>query len=332
MNRPGSPIPRNAKPHGANRRASSAAVLETLRALYGDKPEARVPGESRTNAHADFLDAMRSAGIVSTEPERIAADGSLCRFHVDGDRRGARNGWALLHLDGLPCGAFGHWRTGQRETWTSGGRDRLTLAERARMDAAIAEAKREREAQRLALAHEAQARAVALWAQAAPPTAHPYLLAKGTQAHGIRQRGNRLLIPLRDGDGTLWNVQTIAPDGTKRFLSGGRKRGLYHAIGGTVDGALCLAEGYATAASIHHATGHPVAVAFDCGNLEPVAKVLRAKYPQAVITICADNDTQTAGNPGLTAARAAAAAIGGTVAIPPEPFNYFNDAMRGGAA
>lgn len=328
----------NEKPAGGNRRAGierkgNPAYLATLSALYGSATRASTTANaSHHNARADFLDAMRRAGIVPTEAERIAADGTLYRFHVEGDKRGARNGWAVLHLDGLASGAFGHWRTGQHETWCSGSRERLTPAERARIDAAIAEAKREREAQRLALAHEARARAEALWAQAATPEAHPYLLAKGTQAHGIRQRGDRLLIPLRDGDGALWNVQTIAPDGAKRFLYGGRKRGLYHAIGGTVAGVLCIAEGYATAASIHEATGHPVAVAFDCGNLLPVAKVLRAKYPQATITICADNDTQTAGNPGLTAARAAAVAIGGAVALPPEPFNDFNDAMRGGEA
>jgi putative DNA primase/helicase len=328
----------NEKPHAGGRgvgieRKGNPAYLATLSALYGSATRAGTTATaSHHDARADFLDAMRRAGIVPTEAERIAADGTLCRFLVDGDKRGARNGWALLHLDGLASGAFGHWRTGRHETWCNGARDRLTPAERARMDAAIAEAKREREARRLALVHEAQARAMALWTQAAPAAAHPYLLAKGTPAHGIRQRGDRLLIPLRDGEGTLWNVQTIAPDGAKRFLYGGRKRGLYHAIGGTVAGVLCIAEGYATAASIHEATKHPVAVAFDCGNLLPVAKLVRAKYPQATITICADNDAQTAGNPGLTAARAAAEAIGGKVAIPPEPFNDFNDAMRGGEA
>ena len=327
--------PTNAKPHGGNRGASiehkgNRAYLASLSALYGSATRAGISASAH-NVLADFLDAMRCGGIVPTEAERITADGTLCRFHVEGDKRGARNGWAVLHLDGLASGAFGHWRTGQHDTWCSGSRDRLTPPERARIETAIIEAKREREAQRLAVAHQAQGRAMALWAQAAPPAAHPYLLAKGTQAHGIRQHGDRLLIPLRDGDGALWNVQTIAPDGAKRFLYGGRKRGLYHAIGGTA-GVLCIAEGYATAASIHEATRHPVAVAFDCGNLLPVAKVLRAKYPQATITVCADNDTQTAGNPGLTAARTAAEAIGGTVAIPPEPFNDFNDAMRGGDA
>jgi putative DNA primase/helicase len=283
---------------------------------------------TRFVGQAAFCATLRTVGIACAEPERIAGDGTLCRFHVEGDSRGSRNGWAVLHLDGLPAGAFGHWRTGQHGTWCNGRRDRLTPAERTRIDAALAEAKRQREAERLALAHDAQTRAQSLWAQALPPMDHPYLIAKGVGAHGIRQHNEQLLIPLRDGDGALWNVQTIGPDGTKRFLAGGRKRGLYHAIGGAVGGELSVAEGYATAASVHAATGLPIAVAFDCGNLLPVAKVLRAKYPAAIITICADNDVSTHGNPGLTAARAAAVAIGGRVAIPPEPFNDFNDVMQ----
>ena len=299
------------------------AYLASLSALYGS-----TSGSNTRDSRAAFLDAMRTAGIVPSEPDRITTDGTLCRFHVDGDKRGARNGWALLHLDGLASGAFGHWRTGQHETWCSGSRERLTLAERARMDADIAAAKREREAQRLALATDAQAKALRIWARGGQSAAHPYLLNKGVGPYGIRQHDDSLLIPLRDGDGVLWNVQTIGPDGAKRFLYGGRKRGLYHPIGGALADRLCIAEGYATAASIHQATGHPVAVAFDCGNLLPVAKVLRAKYPHAAITICADNDTQTAGNPGLSAARAAAEAIGGKVAVPPEPHNDFNDAAR----
>lgn len=297
-------------------------MRNSLRTFSGDKPVSRTA----------FIEVMRSAGILPSEPDRIEADGHLHRFHVEGDKRGSRNGWAVLHLDRVACGAFGHWRTGKQSTWCGGSRERLTPAEQARMEAGIATAKSVREAERLTLAVAAQTRAHRLWGQAAAPAAHPYLLAKGVQAYGIRQLDTRLVIPLRDGDGVLWNVQTIAPDGTKRFLSGGRKRGLYHAIGAPVADLLCIEEGYATAASVYEATGHPVAVAFDCGNLEPVAKVLRAKYPQAVITICADNDLHTPGNPGLSAARAAADSIGGNVAIPPGAFNDFNDAMCRGAA
>lgn len=301
----------------------TGAYVASLSAFYGS-----ATGSSARDPRAGFLEAMRAAGIAPSEPDRITADGTLRRFHVEGDKHGARSGWAVLHLDGLASGAFGHWKTGQHESWCSGSRDRLTAADRDRIDKAIAAAKRERAAQRIALAHDAQARALSLWAEAKAPNAHLYLLTKSVRAHGIRQHDKCLLVPLRDGDAVLWNVQTIAPDGTKRFLYGGCKRGLYHAIGGAADELLCITEGYATAASVHEATGHPVAVAFDCGNLLPVAKVLRAKYPYASITICADNDTQTAGNPGLTAARAAAEAIGGKVALPPEPFNDFNDAAR----
>ncbi|MGH8125981.1 MAG: toprim domain-containing protein [Rhodanobacteraceae bacterium] len=167
------------------------------------------------------------------------------------------------------------------------------------------------------------------WSQAAQPDPeHPYLARKKIKAHGIRQLNEKLVIPLRDADGKLWSVEFISPDGAKRFLSGGRKRGCYFGMGCVAPerGEFCIAEGFATGASIHEATGKAVAVAFDAGNLEPVARVLRAKFPGAVITICADNDTSTPGNPGLTKATLAARAVGGYVAIPPHGYNDFNDA------
>jgi putative DNA primase/helicase len=104
-------------------------------------------------------------------------------------------------------------------------------------------------------------------------------------------------------------------DGRKIFLTGGRKRGCYFAIGRPAD-VLCVCEGYATAASIFEATEYATAVAFDAGNLEPVALALRAKFPDTRIVICADNDIHTSGNPGLTAATRAAAAVCGAVACP----------------
>lgn len=82
---------------------------------------------------------------------------------------------------------------------------------------------------------------------------------------------------------------------------------------------LCICEGYATAASIYKATGWAVAVAFDAGNLTPVAKALHEKYPDQKIIVCADNDIKTLGNPGVARAREAAAAVGALVAIPAFP-------------
>lgn len=103
-------------------------------------------------------------------------------------------------------------------------------------------------------------------------------------------------------------------EGRKTFLTGGRKRGCYYAIGRPVD-ALCIAEGYATAATIYEATGHATACAFDAGNLEPVARALRGKFPRLRLILCADNDA-TPGNPGVRYAEAAAKAVRGFLAVP----------------
>lgn len=280
-----------------------------------------------SDARLQFIDAMHSAGIVPADHEAIVGDGGIHRFRVEGDKPGSRNGWCILHLDGIPAGVFGTWRGGMCGTWRSG-HGSMTPADRARFDAKIERAKRQRQADVAEHHRQGQERARQLWAEAAIPVDHPYLARKKIKPHGIRQLNDKLIVPMRDGDGVLWNVQTITADGTKRFLFGGRKRGLYFAIG-HVENDLLIAEGYATAASLYEQTGKPVAVAFDCGNLEPVARVLRAKFPRVKITVCADNDVDTEGNPGLTKATTAARAVGGRLAVPPEPFNDFNDAARG---
>src|SRR5690606_20253507 len=103
--------------------------------------------------------------------------------------------------------------------------------------------------------------------------------------------------------------------GTKRFMPGGRVKGCYHAIG-KPSGRLVVCEGYATGATIHEDTGHAVAVAFNAGNLLPVVKALRGKFPCLTPVVAADDDWMTEGNPGLTAATAAAQAVGGLLAVP----------------
>ena len=90
----------------------------------------------------------------------------------------------------------------------------------------------------------------------------------------------------------------------------------YHAIEGKPAGLLVVAEGYATGASIHEATGWPVAVSFNAGNFGPVAVALHKAYPALMLVMAADDDHQTPGNPGMTAAKQAALAVGGFV-VPP---------------
>jgi putative DNA primase/helicase len=74
------------------------------------------------------------------------------------------------------------------------------------------------------------------------------------------------------------SLQFINAKGEKRFLPGGKKGG--YLIGSIQpDKPVCVCEGFATGTSIHEATGYPVLVAFDAGNLRNMAEVLRAEYP-----------------------------------------------------
>ena len=84
-----------------------------------------------------------------------------------------------------------------------------------------------------------------------------------------------------------------------------------------------IAEGYATAADLHEATGLRVIVAFDAGNLEPVAAAMRRKWPDKPLVIAADDDHKLEAkvpslpNTGIVHARQAAQAVDGRMIVPP---------------
>lgn len=263
----------------------------------------------------EFLNALADAGLVMVKPD-VVADGRLHRFRVEGDKAGSLNGWYVLHGDDRPFGAFGSWKTGQSHTWHPAREKPMTDAERRELQARMAAVKAARLAEEEQVRAEARARAAKLWERAKPASnSHPYLVRKQVGAFGVRDLRGQLVVPLRDADGTLHSLQFIGPDGRKTFLTGGRKRACYHAIGRPVR-VLCLAEGYATGATVYQATGHATAVAFDAGNLLPVAQALRAKFPGLELVVCADNDHATPGNPGLTAAAQAAQAVHAVLAYP----------------
>ncbi len=220
------------------------------------------------------------------------------------------------------------------------------LAERERQRA---ERQRQEQAERLAAHEGAAAEALSLWEgngrDVTDPDQAPYLVRKGVGAHGVRfTHPGTLLVPLRDVAGKLWNLQRIAPakpaNGApeKLFLKGGRKSGLWHLVGelasdgGAGPAVLLIAEGYATAATLHEATGCPVAVAFDAGNLQHVARALRKLYPSALLVLCGDDDRATEAkdgtNPGRQKATAAAQAVRGLAVFPeglPPGGSDFND-------
>ena len=271
-----------------------------------------------------FVDRLREAGLAV---ECVEADGLLHRCGVL-DKPSGTDGAYKAFLDAPASIWWKNWRTGDEGSWCGKSGKDMTTAEREALKARIAEAKeaaRKEQAERHAKAAELAGK---LWEAAHAATdAHPYLARKGVPALGLRQaQDGRLMVPVLDAAGTPQSLQFIAGDGSKRFLSGGRTAGGYFPLparDGSKDGPLLIAEGYATGASLHLATGYAVLVAFNAGNLLTVARMARKRYAGREIILCADNDVETRKpdgapwNPGVEAASKAAATIGGKLAICP---------------
>ena len=274
---------------------------------------------------AAFHAAIAGAGLQP--PDVIHADGALHRYSPTG-KRSDTSAWYVLHADGVAAGVFGCWKAGLTSTWCSKADNDMSAAERSSHRERIKAMRAQRDADEKQRQQCEADKARSRWLAAVTPGQHPYLAHKGVRAYGIRQDGDVLLVPLRCTSGLLHSLQTINAKGDKRYR--GRKKGCYHGLG-RPQGLVVVAEGFATAASIHEATGHAVACAFDSGNLLPVATALRRKYPDLVLVLAADDDHRTEGNPGITAATAAALAVGGYLVKPqfsaarPPKATDFND-------
>ncbi|PVZ78523.1 DNA primase [Serratia sp. S1B] len=169
-------------------------------------------------------------------------------------------------------------------------------------------------------------------------TGNAYLTRKGFPAHdslmltamhktgGVTYRAGDLVVPLYDNEhGALVNLQLINSDGLKRTLKGGQVKGACHTIEGLKQAGkrLWLAEGYATALTVHHLTGETVVVALSSVNLLSLAGFVRQKYSTCQIVFAADRDLN---GDGQTKAAAAAETCEGMVALPPV-FGDWNDAF-----
>ncbi|EAN3150987.1 DNA primase [Salmonella enterica subsp. houtenae serovar 48:z4,z32:-] len=183
----------------------------------------------------------------------------------------------------------------------------------------------------------AAALAIRLMEKTRPATGNAYLTRKGfpdrecpvlTVMHktgGVTFRTGDVVAPLYDDAGTLVNVQLINADGLKRTLKGGAVKGTCHIIEGQKQAGkrLWIAEGYATALTVHHLTGETVMVALSSVNLLSLASLARQKHPACQIVLAADRDLN---GDGQTKAAAAADACEGVVALPPV-FGDWNDAF-----
>ena len=313
----------------------------------------------------EFRSAMERHGL--TFKGELLANQGIQRFHVAGDKPGTRSGWLTLYTNNRPAGAYGCWRLFGSESikWVADkGAVRATPQERAAFKAKIAADKIQRAAEQQEKHDAAAIEANAIWEAAEPaPDDHPYLVKKGVKSHGLRiadwkiesppdphtgeirmvKVENALIVPIKRGK-KIVSLQGIFPNDKnalklgKIYFRDGQKKGGCFLIGkrpaelGGVT-TLLLAEGYATAATLHEATGMSVVTCFDSGNLVSVAQFCREHYPASRIVIAADNDCwgiDATVNPGANCATKAAEAVGGIVIIPkfrvsPHKPTDFND-------
>jgi putative DNA primase/helicase len=290
-----------------------------------------------------FAECLRAAGL---EVETVQADGLLHRCGTT-DRPHRRDGAYKAFLDAPASLWWKNWRTGDEGTWTYKQETELTAAQRKALHERIRAIRAHNEAEQGRRWQAAAKLAISIWNHASPVgDNHPYLQRKEVPAIGLRQtEDGRLIVPVLNPYGKIQSLQFILPDkpaeGTdKFFLKSGKTSGGFFSIpaqNGTRDGPLVIAEGYATAASLHLATGYAVLIAFNAGNLEAVARTARARYPDREILLCADNDCETVKsdgspwNPGREAASSAAQAVGGKLAVCPAhegKATDFNDLHR----
>lgn len=265
-----------------------------------------------------LMDAMRAAGLEP--PDHILMDGKIHRFKsgTKGKPGVDKSGWYLVFGDGVPAGRFGCWRAGIEATFRADIGRKLTQTEEMAHVKRLAESKAVRDAEIIRQHQVASETVEQIWANASPASSeHPYLASKGIGVHGARITGDgRLMVPLYDQDGSLSSLQYIAHDGGKLYHPGGQTGGKFWQLGSLDEpGPLYVAEGFATAATIHETTNRPVIVAYSASNLVPVTGKLREMHgPAQEIVIVADND---ASGVGQRYAEQASAKYGAKVVTPP---------------
>jgi len=277
---------------------------------------------SHSNIVDEFINAMLDS--IGYAPESLVGDGKLYRFK---DKNGKLNGAYVLHLDNRAAGYFECFKQGIKQTWKMAG-NFIPLSDYQRQ---VFKAQSQKEAEQRKIEEtfkhkEAAQKACYIWNKATlAPANHPYLINKRIGIRGARLgRENTLIIPLYNANKEIVNLQFISETGGKRFLSGGLKKGCFYWIGGENTDKILIAEGFATAASLHENSGYLAVVAFDAGNLKEVAINVKKLAPEAEVIICADNDISGVGQ---KAAKEAALAIGGKYLIPETIGHDWNDSL-----
>lgn len=267
-----------------------------------------------------IADALRYMGSFGYKLSSLVLDNKIHRF----DGKSKLSAWYIGFQNHSVKGGepyvvinFGDFNGGDNQTFKP---DKLTGADNKAIIEQIA-LNTKRAAEEKAKANEETAqRAKTIFTEGGPTTGYMErkLIAKhyGTGTAPDAELNPSLVIPMRDVDGNIWNLQRIFDDGTKRPMAGGRINGLMHIIGGPIEREAYVCEGFSTGASIYQAIQKPVVVAFNCHNLVKVALELHKKFPGTKLTICGDDDAFGEKNPGRECAAKAVEASMATVVFP----------------
>jgi putative DNA primase/helicase len=310
---------------------------------------------------------LEAAGLILKDGLQVGTVKPV-RCRVEGHDK-ERRGWYRLYEmpldsgDSLLVGSYGVWQGADngatKVELPKLGRERLTPAQAEALKARIKADRQAAEAELRRQQERAAERAAHGWAQCSREAGESaYLTRKGFapgQLFGARvTKQANLVVPIADMRGRIWGLQVIYGDPAVKakkgrdkdyWPTGLAKQGHSHTIGLIGRGSVALlCEGFATGASLHAATGLPVVVAFDAGNLLPVAKAIAAAHKGARVLVCADDDwlqkcaacgamtpveqgadcvhcgePHKKDNAGVTCASAAAMAVGGAWVRPEFP-------------
>jgi len=281
----------------------------------------------------DIIQQMTACGLSGVTEDKLKIDGARHYFAPDSRKnKSKKSGWYKLFEfvgrtgDRLISGSFGNYydNTCYLVEVSAKGRERLSPEEVQRLaeqqkahDAQVKEEQRQKHL-------ETGKRALSIWSKLPDSGKSDYLDRKKVYAHGLRFSKGSVVVPVygfkkADEAGfILWGLQFINGDGSKKFLTGTAKKGRFFVIG-EIDpaGIIGFAEGYATAATIHECMQWAMVVTFDAGNMLPVARVFRERYPDAQFVFCGDDDHEKEINTGRLAAEQAASVCGGRAIFPP---------------
>ncbi|EHZ6808545.1 hypothetical protein K6N74_002797 [Salmonella enterica] len=297
--------------------ANPGADLDKLKKWIPDTTRRAEQGE--TDPVIEFGQALEDAGfILDGEPEM---DGKKHRVSTVDDRGGQKSGVYVGYLDGVPAGWYQDHRIhSEPQKWKATG-NRIDPEAQAHLKAVAAQRKIERDqAQAKQYDHNAHRSQQAASLMPDAQGQEQYLVNKGVKAFpGVKSdKRGRVVIPLQNEKGEIRTLQRISGNGFKSLKKNGQKSGSYFVVGGELKNGdpILYAEGYSTSATISDATGRPVVMTVDAGNMPTVAAKLLEKYPDSQHVFLADDDRKNTSNKGKEKAEQAATITNGIAQTP----------------